>query len=89
MRRRQPLDEIAAAELLFALGGEMDAVPARGERVDDRLVVAEVGEVPGDEEDLHRHHAVGRHGRDRPVSRSHRRSSAGVTPLRRAATSDA
>ena len=53
MLARQPLHHLAAAKVLFALRREVHLVPAPRELSDRGLVVPEVGEVPGNEEDLH------------------------------------
>ena len=68
----QPLHHLAAAQILLALGGEVQLMPAPGELGNHGLVVPEVGEMPRDEKNLH---ALGR-----PVSFSHVFSMSGVIP---------
>ena len=87
MRRRQSLHQLAAAKLLSPFRRQMDLVSARRERRKDRLVITEIREVTRHEQDLHGFDEARRQGRGRPVSASHARSSAGVTPSRRSATS--
>ena len=88
MLARQPLHHLAAAKILFALGRQVQLMPAPRELGDRGLVVAEVGEVPRDEENLHAW-SVRRHGtRTARSSRSHDTvSTSGVMPEWRAATS--
>src|SRR5688572_23468954 len=49
----QAVDQIPPAQRLFAIRRQVNRVAARGERLDHRLEIPEVGEVPGDEEYLH------------------------------------
>ena len=55
MARGQAVHQRAAAERVpvVAIGGEVHAMPLPRQRVDHRIEVLEVGEVPRDEEDVH------------------------------------
>jgi hypothetical protein len=51
--RSDTVDQRPAAEVLFTLRNEVQPVPARRQFADRRLEVAKIGEVPGDEQDVH------------------------------------
>ena len=53
IRRDQPLDQFLPAQRVIAIGREVDRVATFGQPCDDRVEVAEVGEVPCDKQDLH------------------------------------
>ncbi len=54
MRGGKPFDHVAAAELLFFFRRQVQTMPPPREAFDHRVVVAEVGEMARDEEDVQR-----------------------------------